>query len=110
MTFCVKKKFDKNYKHNFHGLFWERTAAMNSQDIPDALEDTEIFSSTISEASDDSNKDKAYNPQVTGNNQSDTDSDSKYGKSGYSWKIKQVLGYFSIYYFCKLNLEIPIFF
>ena len=54
--------FDKNYKHNFHGLFWERTAAMNSQHILDALEDTEIFSSDISEASDDSDKDKSYNP------------------------------------------------
>ena len=58
---------------------------MNSQDIREALEDTEIFSSDISEASDDSDKDKTYNPPVTGNNQSDTDSDSKYGKSSYSW-------------------------
>ena len=57
---------------------------MNSQDIRDALEDTEFFSSDISEASDDSDKDKTYNPQVTGNNQSNTVSDSKYGKSGYS--------------------------
>ena len=64
----------KNYKHTFHGLFRERTAVMNSQDIRDALEDTEIFSSDISEASDDSDKDKTYNPPVTGNNQSDTDS------------------------------------
>ena len=81
MTFFVNKMFDKNYKHNFHGLFWEWTDAMNSQDIRDALEDTNIFSSDISEASDDSDKDKSYNPPVSGNNQSDTDLDSEYGKS-----------------------------
>ena len=70
--FFVNKMFDKNYKHNFHGLFWEWTAALNSQDN---------FSSDISEASDDSDKDKSYNPPVSGNNQSDTDLDSEYGKS-----------------------------
>ena len=74
MTFCVKKKFDKNYKHNFHGLFWERTAARNSQDIHDALEYTDIFSSDILEASDDSDKNQTYNPPLSSNNQSDTDS------------------------------------
>ena len=82
MTFCVKKKFDKNYKHNFHGLFWDRTAAMNSQDIRYALEDTDIFLSDISGASDDSDKDKTYNPPDSGKQKSDTDSDSEYGYSG----------------------------
>ena len=46
--------------------------------------DTDIFSSDILEASDDSDKDKTCNPPVTGNNQSDTDPDSEYGKSGHS--------------------------
>ena len=79
---------------------------MNSQDIRDALEDTEIFSSDISEASDDSDKDKTYNPPVTGNNQSDTDSDSKYGKSSYN-KIKKTSSglFFDILLF-KIRLNI----
>ena len=40
--------FDRNYKFNLHGLFREQTAAMNSKDICDALEDMDIFSSDIS--------------------------------------------------------------
>ena len=82
MTFCVKKMFDRNYKFNLHGLFREQTAAMNSKDICE--EDMDIFSSAISEASDHSDKVKSYYPPVSGNNQPDTDLDTKYGKSGYS--------------------------
>ena len=52
---------------------------MNSQDIRDALEDTDIFNL---EASEDSDKQTSYNPQVSGNNQSDTVSNSEYGISG----------------------------
>ena len=55
---------------------------MNSQDIRYALEDTDIFLSNISGASDDSDKDKTYNPPDSGKQKSDTDSDSEYGNSG----------------------------
>ena len=46
---------------------------MNSQDIRYALEDTDIFLSDISGASDDSDKDKTYNPPDSGKQKSDTD-------------------------------------
>ena len=82
MTFCVKKRFDKNYIHNFHGLFRERRAAMNSQEIRDALNNTDIFLSDPSGASDDSTEDKTYKPPDFRKQEADTSSDSEYGKSG----------------------------
>ena len=55
---------------------------MISQDIRDALDDTDIFLSDIFWASNDSNKDKSYQPPDSVKQQYDTDSDSEYGKSG----------------------------
>ena len=81
---------------------------MNSKDICE--EDMDIFISDISEASEHSDKDKSFYPPVTGNNQPDTDLDTECCKSGYSWKIKQFLGYFSIYYFCVFYIFFIIFY